>query len=451
MTSLIVRRVKKSYIVCQNDGFYICKSFNQKFYTKLRFYDKTILQNGIRVLTQEVNSIKSFTLGIWVNVGSRDEVKNLNGLSHFIEHCVFKGTKTRNAKEIASSVEGLGGYINAYTTKENTCFYTRALNEHFSKAFEVLADLVKNPTFPEEEIKKEKYVIVEEITSINDTPDDIIFDLIESELFSGHGLANPIIGKEENIISFNSEIARNFIKENYTADKIVVSVAGPVSHNVVVEKAEQFLGDLHANKLSNGRTNPSLQNIRVEKKEYRDINQVHICIAKKTFGVKDERRSALAILNTLLGGMTSSRLFQLIREEQALAYNTTSFINNYYDASVFGVYLSTSLSNSNKAIDLIKKEFDMLIKKGISSDELEIARNYLKGGISMSLENTSAKSTHLAISEFYYGDVKSIEQIFELIDKVKKDDIQALIESLLMWEDFSIYQIIPKSGGNNGS
>jgi len=417
----------------------------------LKFYNKTILPNGIRVLTQEVNSIKSFTLGIWVNVGSRDEEKSLNGLSHFIEHCVFKGTKTRNAKEIASSIESLGGYINAYTTKEHTCFYTRALNEHFSKSFEVLADLIKNPIFPQEEIEKEKSVILEEISSIKDTPDDVIFDLIEEKLFAGHGLANPIIGKEENIISFNSELARKFISQNYSADKIVVSVAGPVSHSLVVEKAEQFLGDLKPHNSELKRVEPSLLNNRVEIEEYRDINQVHICIARKTFGLKDERRSALALLNTLIGGMTSSRLFQLIREEQALAYNITSFINNYFDASVFGVYLSTSLNNRNRAIDLIKREFQSITTDGIKTEELEIARNYLKGGISMSLENTSAKSTHLAVSEFYYGEVKSLEEIFNLIDRVSKDEVMNLAEELLKWEDFSIYQIMPKMGGKNGN
>jgi len=417
----------------------------------LRFYEKTTLPNGIRVLTQEVNSIKSFTLGIWVNIGSRDEEKSLNGLSHFIEHCVFKGTKTRNAKEIASSVESLGGYINAYTTKEHTCFYTRALNEHFTRSFEVLADLIKNPIFPEEEIEKEKSVILEEISSINDTPDDVIFDLMEEKLFEEHGLGNPIIGKEENILSFNSELARKFIEQNYSANEIVVSVAGPVSHDLVVEKAEQLLGDLKPKYSGHKRVEPSLLNNRVEIEEYRDINQVYICIARKTFGVKDERRSALAVLNTLIGGMTSSRLFQLIREEQALAYNISSFINNYFDASVFGVYLSTSFNNRDKAIDLIRKEFQSIRQNGIKKDELEIARNYLKGGISMSLENTSAKSTHLAVSEFYYGEAKSLEEIFGLIDEVNIDKIHLLAEELLKWEDFSIYQIMPRMGGKNGN
>ncbi|MGB9663396.1 MAG: M16 family metallopeptidase [Ignavibacteria bacterium] len=417
----------------------------------MKFYNKTTLQNGIRVLTQQVNSIKSFTLGIWVNIGSRDEEKSLNGLSHFIEHCVFKGTTTRNAKEIASSIESLGGYINAYTTKEHTCFYTRALVENFEKSFEVLADIVKNPTFPEDEIEKEKSVILEEILSINDTPDDVIFDLIEEKLFEGHGLANPVIGREENLITFNSNLAREFIKQNYSADKIIVSVAGPVPHELVVEKTEQYLGDLLPNNSKKERSEPSLKNHKVEIQEHRDINQVHICIARKTFGVKDKRRSALAILNTLLGGMTSSRLFQLIREDEAIAYNITSFINNYFDASVFGIYLSTSINNHKKAIDLIKKEFDSIVKVGIKDDELEIARNYLKGGISMSLENTSAKSTHLAMSEFYYDEVKSIEEIFGLIDKVTKDDIRNLAGEILQWEDFSIYQIMPKSGGRNGN
>lgn len=402
-------------------------------------------------MTQETNSIKSFTLGIWVNVGSRDEENNLNGLSHFIEHCVFKGTKNRNAKEIASSIERLGAYINAYTTKEHTCFYVRGLSDNFVQSFEVIADLVKNPVFPEDEIEKEKSVILEEYYSINDDPDDIIFDLIEGELFKGHGLANPIIGNEENIRSFDSKKTKNFIEQNYTADRIIVSVAGPISHNVVVEYTEKLLGDIETKKSVLDRTMPDLTNYQILKEELRDINQVHICMARKTFGVKDERRATLSILNTLLGGMTSSRLFQLIREEQALAYNTSSFVNNYYDASVFGVYLNTSLSNREKVIELIKKEFQSIKENGIKDDEFEIARNYLKGGISMSMENTSSKSSHLAVSEFYYGKVKSLEEIFKSIDKVTKDDVMKLANELLCWDDFSIYQIVPKQGGKNGN
>lgn len=417
----------------------------------MKFYEKTTLQNGIRVLTQETNSIKSFTLGIWVNIGSRDESKELNGLSHFIEHCVFKGTKNRNAKEIASSIEALGAYLNAFTSKEHTCFYVRGLSDNFYKSFEILADLVTNPIFPQEEIEKEKQVILEEYYSIKDDPDDVIFDLIESELFKDHGLANPTIGDEENIRSFDSEITQNFIRNNYTADQILISVAGPIPHKIVVEEAEKLLGNINTKKSNLKRGFPDLTNKQVIKEEYRDINQVHICIAKKTFGVKDDRRSVLAILNTLIGGMTSSRLFQTIREEQALAYNTTSFVNQYFDASVFGVYLSTSMNNREKSIELIRKEFKDLIENGIKDDELEIARNYLKGGISMSMESTSSKSTHLAMNEFYFGQVKSIDEIFNSIDKVKKEDVQNLAEELLKWDEFTIYQIVPKKVENNGN
>ncbi len=417
----------------------------------MSFYKKSVLENGIRVLTQEVNSIKSFTLGIWENVGSRDEVSNLNGISHFIEHCVFKGTKNRSAKEIASTIEGFGGYINAYTTKEHTCFYVRALSDHFSEAFEVLADLIKNPIFPEEELEKEKLVILEEYFSIQDDPDDLIFDLIEAELFKGHGLANPIIGNDENIKSFTSNITKEFISKNYTDDRLIVSVAGPIKHEEVVQRARELLIDIPSNGTTITREEPSLINNQLIKEEYRDINQAHICIARKTFGAKDERRAALSLLNTLIGGMTSSRLFQLIREEQALAYNTTSFINNYHDASVFGVYLSTSPGNKEKVIDLIKKEFEKMISSGFSNNEVEIARNYLKGGISMSLENTSSKATHLAMNEFYYGEVKSIDEIFNSIDKVTPDDLNELARNQLRWEEFSIYQILPSEKGKNGN
>lgn len=417
----------------------------------MKFYEKSFLENGIRVLTQQVNSIKSFTLGIWVNVGSRDENDKLNGLSHFIEHCAFKGTKNRSAKKIAIDVEKLGGYLNAFTTKEHTCFYARALSEHFEETFEVLADLVKNPIFPDEEIEKEKSVILEEISSINDTPDEVIFDLIEKELFDAHPLGNPIIGNEENILRFNSTDAKKFIIENYSADKIIVALAGPIPHQKVVEQSIKFLGDIPISKNNSIRSEPNLSNIKIEKEIQKDINQVHICLARKTFGVKDKRRSQLALLNMILGGMTTSRLFQKIREEEALAYHTTSFVNNYYDASIFGIYLSTSYNNQNKVLDLIRKEFEDLLKNGVTEDEFEIARNYLKGGISMSLENTSSKASHLAVNEFYYGEVKSIEDIFNSIDSVQKKDVDLLAAELMNWDDFSIYKITPQQRGKNGN
>lgn len=417
----------------------------------MKFYEKSFLENGIRVLTQQVNSIKSFTLGIWVNVGSSDEDDKLNGLSHFIEHCAFKGTKNRSAKKIAIDVEKLGGYLNAFTTKEHTCFYARALSEHFEETFEVLADLVKNPIFPDEEIEKEKSVILEEISSINDTPDEVILDLIEKELFNSHPLGNPIIGTEENILRFNSNDAKKFINENYTADKIIVALAGPIAYQKVVEQSIKFLGDIPLSKNNSIRTEPNLSNFKIEKEIQKDINQVHICLARKTFGVKDKRRSQLALLNMILGGMTTSRLFQKIREEEALAYNTTSFVNNYYDASIFGIYLSTSYNHQNKVLDLIRTEFEDLQKNGVTEDEFEIARNYLKGGISMSLENTSSKASHLAVNEFYYGEVKSIEDIFNSINSVQRSDIDLLASELMNWDDFSIYKITPQQRGKNGN
>lgn len=386
-----------------------------------------------------------------MNVGSRDEDDKLNGLSHFIEHCAFKGTKNRSAKKIAIDVEKLGGYLNAFTTKEHTCFYAKALSEHFKETFEVLADLVKNPIFPDDEIEKEKSVILEEISSINDTPDEVIFDLIEKELFDSHPLGNPIIGNEENILRFNSIDAKKFIKENYSADKIIVALAGPIPHEKVVEQSVKFLGDIPVSKNNSIRYEPNLSNIKIEKEIQKDINQVHICLARKTFGVKDKRRSQLALLNMILGGMTTSRLFQKIREEEALAYHTTSFVNNYYDASIFGIYLSTSYNNQNKVLDLIKTEFEDLRKNGVTEDEFEIARNYLKGGISMSLENTSSKASHLAVNEFYYGEVKSIEDIFNSIDSVQKNDVDLLAAELMNWDDFSIYKITPQQRGKNGN
>ena len=417
----------------------------------MKFYEKSVLENGIRVITQELNYTKTISLGIWVNVGSRDENKAINGISHFIEHCVFKGTKNKSNFEISSSLEKLGGYLNAFTTKEHTCFYARTLSEHFSKAFKVLSELVLTPQFPPNEIEKERLVILEEISSMNDTPDDVIFDLVEKELFGEHPLGLPVTGDSENIMRFNSNFALKFMRENYSADKIIVNVVGPVKHNDSVGLTRKYLGGLKQLYSNNVRKTPSLKNRPVIKEIVKDISQVHICIARKTFGFKDKRRTELALLNTLLGGMSSSRLFYKIREQKGIAYNIFSFLNNYFDASVFGVYLSTTRKNRQRVIDLIQNEFKKISKNSITRTELERAKSFLKGTISMSMENPSMRATHVAIGEFYQNKANSIDEILEIIDKIQIDDFQSVAEEILSWEDYTIYQIIPESGGNNGN
>lgn len=410
----------------------------------MNFYEKTTLDNGIRVLTQETNSTKSFTLGIWVNVGSRDESISTNGLSHFIEHSVFKGTKNYTALEISKSLERLGGYLNAFTTKEHTCFYAKALDSHFEKAFEILSELVTQPSFPKKEIDKEKLVILEEILSIEETPDDIIFDLIEKELFKNHPLSFPITGNKDNLISFSPELVKNFIRENYTANKIVVTVAGPIKHKNVVKLAERFLGKINSNHSNQTRKRPSIKNTNGEKIITKDIALAHVCIARKTFGIKDPRRNLLGLIATLLGGMSSSRLFLRLREDKGLVYTIYSILNYYNDASVFGVYFSTNPEKQNLAIDLVKKEFQKLAKGKLINEEFDRVKNFVKGQISMSLEDTSSKIQNLAQGEFYFGRVKSLNEIFQEIDKLTKDQFLELAEEILDLNEFFTYKIIPK-------
>lgn len=388
----------------------------------------TVLPNGLKVISEKITHVKSFSLGFWFNVGSRDENEKNSGISHFLEHMFFKGTKKRSAKKISEEIESLGGYLNAFTSKEHTCFYGRGLSAHVEKTFEVLADMVQNSVFSPKEIVKESKVVVDELYDIEDSPDELIFDKFESNTFAGNSLGMPIIGTEKNLRSFKQKDLLKYIEENYTLDRFLIVASGNIDHNELVKFAKKYIN--RDFKPSNGKTRSVLlqpsKDIHVEK----ETQQVHYILGKPTYGYKDLRRISVAVLSHILGEGSSSRLFQKIREENGIAYQINTFLNSFFDISTFGVYLSTNEKSVFKAQKLIFEELEKIKHKKVSAEELDRAKEYLVGNMLMSLEGTTNRMIRMAHQMIYFGKIIPVEETVNKIYKVTKEDIRDLSNEL---------------------
>ncbi len=397
----------------------------------MNHYNKTILPNGIKIISESIPYVKSFSLGFWFNVGSRDENAKNNGITHFIEHMLFKGTKKRSAKKIADDIESFGGYLNAFTSKEHTCYYGRGLSEHLEKTFDVLADMVQQPAFKPTEITKEASVVVDELNDINDNPEELIFDKFEEAIFSGNSLAYPIIGTEKNIKGFSQLDLFNFVKEKYGFNRLLIAASGEVDHKEIIKLAQKYFNvDLGYSPIK--RKNISGNSI-IPKLEFieKEIQQVHAILGTTAQGYKNESRIYVAVLNQILGEGSSSRLFQSVREKNGIAYQINSFLNSFYDISTFGIYLSTNEKMLDKALTIISKELKKLRDTKISGRELSKAKESLKGGMLLSLESTSHRMTRMAQSELYFNRVKSTEEIIKSIDAVTSEKILEAANQLL--------------------
>ncbi len=402
----------------------------------MNIYKKTILPSGIKILSETIPYVKSFSLGFWFNVGSRDENSKNNGISHFIEHMLFKGTPKRSARRIADEIESCGGYLNAFTSKEHTCFYGRGLSEHLQKTFNVLADMVQNPTFKPADVKKEAGVVVDELFDIEDNPEELIFDKFEEIIYSGNPLSMPIIGTEKNIKNFSQLDLFNYLKEKYTANRLIIAASGSVDHEQIVKLTEKYLlKDFGSSGLKRKYiwSNNLPAQLEVIEKE---IQQVHAILGRTTYGSKEDKRDEAAVLTQLLGEGSSSRLFQAVRERNGIAYQVNSFLNSFYDISSFGVYLSTNEKMMDKALTIIMKEFKKLREKRISERELKKAKESLKGSFILHLESTTNRMMRMAQSELYFNRVKHTDEIIKGIDAVTVEDILKISNELLDEESF---------------
>ncbi len=399
---------------------------------------KSVLGNGLRIITEEINTISSVSLGIWINAGSRDETVATNGIAHFLEHAVFKGTKKRSGKEIAYALESVGGYINAFTGKEHTCYYAKILSEHVEKAFDVLSDLVLYPKFPRQEIEKERQVILEEIHDVEDTPDDIIFDYFERNLYPSHPLGFPVIGSPRNVRGFSRNDLVHFVDSYYHPENIVVAAAGNISHERVEELVYKKFGRLSRRKIKNRRLARGIDR-QTQKRLViqKQVSQSHLCLGTIVPGIHGKDRYPLVLLNTMLGEGMSSRLYQNIRERRGIAYSVYSFLNLFSDSGAFGVYLGTDKKNLDRALDAAQLEIQKMVEKPVRASELQRAKNQIKGNMILGLESMSNRMMRLGTSELYYNNVPSLSAVIKEMDQVSPAHVYECAKKRLRNYSFS--------------
>ena len=398
-------------------------------------YNKSVLPNGLMIITESIPYVRSISLGLWLNVGSRDESAVSNGISHFIEHMVFKATKNRNASEIASFLESVGGTLNAFTSREQTCYYAKFLDEHLDKGVEILSDLVNNASFSAADIEKEKKVILEEISDIEDSPGDLVHDLFAATVFNNHPLGRPIMGDRKTVKNMNRTKILRYVNKHYRSNKMVLAACGNLDHDILLDLARRYLGDLTPIQAKNGRNKPSIRPIY--KSFNRKTAQTHICLGIPALPFNHESRPAMLILNSILGGGMSSRFFQQLRENLGLVYTVFSYVDFFEDMGLFGIYLGTERKNIKNALTAIKKEVGVICDEKLSTDELRNAKEQLKGGLVLGLENTSNRMNRLAKHEFLAERHICIDETIAGIDAVKADEIVEIARLLFEGKRFS--------------
>jgi predicted Zn-dependent peptidase len=407
-------------------------------------YRKTLLENGIRVVSETIPHVRSVSLGIWANVGSRDENEDKNGISHFLEHMVFKGTKKRTVRDIAQSLESLGGYLNAFTTKEQTCYYARVLDAHIGEAMDVLSDIFLHATFREDELEKEKLVVIEELKNAEDDPEDIIHDYLEKAIFPHHSLGFPIIGTEKNLRKFKKTDLISHVAHHYRPSRVVIAAAGKVDHDRLVSLARKYLGRWDAGTGGSRRKPGPTRPIKPDLEEHsRPINQAHITLGTVAYSIHHRDRYPLLVLNALLGEGMSSRLYQTIREKHGFAYSVYSFVNLLSDTGLFGAYIGADRKNIENAIELVYKELGKLRQKRVPLAELRRTKSQIKGTMMLSLENMSNRMMRLGSAELYFEGFVTLDSILKRIDSVSPESIQRVAGDLFRENRFSTVVIRP--------
>ena len=404
--------------------------------------ERTLLPSGVRVLTETVPSVGSVAVGAWVDAGSRDEAEAEAGITHFIEHMVFKGTQRRRGYLINQRMESVGGYLNAFTTKEHTCFYARGLSEHLGRALESVLDLVTQPTLPPREIEKEKDVVVEEIKMYEDAPEDHVFDHYEAAVYPGDPMGRPIIGTPESVRSFSRADLERYIGRHYVPDRLVVSVAGNVRHTEVVRAVERLLAGFDRDRQPAERA-PAGAYASVQVEVTRPVQQAHVVYGTRAFGALDPRRTTLSVLNTILGGGMSSRLNQNIREKYGWCYSVYSFVNVQTDSGDVGVYIGTDPSRVERSLSLIQRELTKLAESPVSARMLASAKHQLKGSIVLGLESTTNRMQRLGRVELTYGQVVPVETVVAEIDAVTAEGVREVAQELFAADRMSTVALLP--------
>jgi predicted Zn-dependent peptidase len=405
--------------------------------TETRDIKKHALPNGLVVITETMPHVRSVSIGVWVRSGSRREAPDENGLAHFIEHMVFKGTERRSAEAIAREMDSVGGMLDAFTSKEQICFNAKVLDEHLPIAFDVIADLILRPNFDSEDVTKGQQVILEEIKMDMDNPEYLLHEVFTRGFWPQHALGRPILGTPETVKNFNRQVLKTRFASWFAPDHLVVTAAGNVAHEQVLGLVNREFGHLqpsgqHAPHIAPRTEAP----IHLEKK--RDLEQVHLCVGVPSVPLGHEDRFGVAVLNNLLGGGMSSRLFQNIREKRGLAYAVFSEITPYSDAGMLTVYAGSAKETVGQVLDLIVSEFRDLKKSLVTEEELTRSKNHLKGSLMLSLESTSARMSNLARQELYFRRFYSLDEILDSIEAVTREQLQSLARQYFRAEDTAV-------------
>ncbi|GAA0699604.1 pitrilysin family protein [Paraclostridium ghonii] len=400
-------------------------------------YKTHTLSNGLTIIGEEIPYLKSITLGVWVNAGSRIENEELSGISHFIEHMLFKGTKNRTSKEIASTVDNLGGQINAFTSKECTCYYVKLLDEHINIGIDIISDMFLNPLFNEKDIDKERQVIIEELKMYEDSPEDLVYDLLMEGIYKTDALGMNIIGSEESLYNIDIDTIKNYFEKYYVGSNSVISVSGNFKFEEIVELIESKFKDLPKGNVDISITEPEFHPCFIAKNK--DTEQVNLAISLKAIPLEcREDTYALSIVNNIFGGSISSRLFQNIRENKGLVYSIYSAPSLYRKSGELGIYASMSNENLKKVYNLVLEEIDNLRKNHITDEEIKASKEQLKGSYILDLESTSSRMMSIGKAMILTKKVKNPNDIIESINNIDKDRIDLIIDKVFDVENIGV-------------
>ena len=410
-----------------------------------REIERASLANGVRIVTEFMPGVRSVSLGVWIGTGSRIEKGPETGISHFIEHMVFKGTATRSAEDIARAVDSVGGGLDAFTSKELVSFNTKVLDEHLPIAFDVLSDLVLSPNFAEEDIEKEKSVVLEELKMEADQPEYLLHELFVSNLWKHHGLGKPILGTRESVKKFHRDPLLDYYRRVYSPGNILITAAGSLDHDRIVDMVRERFSNLSARPAPEVEKAPrAAAPIVLKKKD--SLEQVHINLGVPAFQLSHELRFPLYVLNTVLGGGMSSRLFQNIRERQALVYTVYTELHLFSDTGCLAVYAATGAETASKVVECVMAELRLMKNNLIAEEELRRAKDHLKGSLVLGLESTSSRMSNLARQELYFDSFMTPDEMLESIEAVTRDQVQGLAQEFFSTENIALAMIGRLSG-----
>ena len=405
---------------------------------------RDVFPNGVRLITETMPQVRSVTIGVWLTRGSRHESDERSGIAHFMEHMLFKGTASRSAQDLAQEIDSIGGQFDAFTAKEYASYYIKVLDEHLPIAVDLLSDLVLNPALREDDIEREKRVVLEEIKMVEDTPDDLVHEVFTQHFWEGHPLGRPILGSKETVEALSRQALQGFFSGAYSAPNLVVSAAGNLVHARVRDLIDGAFGRLPlTTDVPDDRAPRAHAPIVVRVK---DIEQSHLCLGTRAYQQNHDDRYASYILNTVLGGSMSSRLFQNVREKRGLAYAVFSGLNSYRDAGALTIYAGCATESIGEVVDLVVQDLKTLKQTPVATDELRRAKDHLKGNLMLSLENTASRMSHLARQEIYFERQFSLDETLEGIERVTPADIQRVAHHLFTDGCLGIAVLGPESG-----